>query len=289
MKVLIIGADGQVGRELRETAPLGMEVTAVGHGTLDITNAPALRQMVLEFQPQILINAAAYTAVDKAEQEREIAFTVNAEGPAHLAVLAQENRIRFVHLSTDFIFDGQQSRPYRPEAPPNPLGVYGASKQAGEQRVREILGQEALIVRTAWVYSAFGHNFVKTMLRLMRERDTLNVVADQVGTPTWAKGLASALWKMVELRLTGTHHWTDAGVASWYDFAQAIQEEGLNRGLLLHPVALHPIPTTLYPTPAQRPAFSVLDKTDTWQALGYTADHWRVALCKMLQRVGRHG
>ncbi|MEO5364170.1 MAG: dTDP-4-dehydrorhamnose reductase [Magnetococcus sp. DMHC-8] len=289
MKVLLLGADGQVGRELRDTAPASMAVTALGRTALDITDGIALRQVVQELQPQTIINAAAYTAVDKAEQEPDAAFAVNAKGPAHLAMLAHERHIRFVHISTDFVFDGRQSTPYRPDAPTNPLGVYGASKREGERRIREIMGEEALILRTAWVYSSFGNNFVKTMLRLMRERSSLGVVADQVGTPTWAKGLASAIWKMVELSLTGTHHWTDAGVASWYDFAQAIQEEGLTRGLLLHPIALQPITTAMYPTPAVRPAFSVLDKTATWQTLGYTAEHWRVALCNMLQRIGRHG
>lgn len=289
MKVLIAGGDGQVGRELSETAPTGIEVVAMGHNLLDITNALALRETVATIQPDAIINAAAYTAVDKAEQEPETAFAVNAKGAAHLAMIAQENQIRFLHISTDFIFDGRQSTPYHPNSTPNPLGVYGASKQEGERLVQEILGNQALILRTAWVYSSFGNNFVKTMLKLMRERTTLNVVADQIGTPTWAKGLASAIWKLLELKLVGTYHWTDAGVASWYDFAQAIQEEGLRRGLLQHPITLYPIPTAFYPTPAARPAFSVLDKMETWQALGYTADHWRVALCNMLHRIGQHG
>ncbi|MEO5339391.1 MAG: dTDP-4-dehydrorhamnose reductase [Magnetococcus sp. MYC-9] len=289
MKVLVVGAGGQLGLELRETAPAGVDLTTLGRHLLDITDGLALRQTVAELRPDIILNAAAYTAVDKAEQERETAFAINAKGAAHLAMLAQENRIRLVHVSTDFIFDGRRGSPYPTDAPPNPLGVYGASKLEGERLVREILGPEALILRTAWVYSSFGNNFVKTMLRLMRERSSLGVVADQVGSPTWAKGLASAIWKMVELSLTGTHHWTDAGVASWYDFAQAIQEEALQRGLLQHLIPLHPITTAMYPTPATRPAYSVLDKTATWQALGYTASHWRVALCNMLQRMGRHG
>ncbi len=289
MRVLLLGADGQVGRELRETAPVGMTLTAMGHEMLDITDDLALRQAMREVQPEAIINTAAYTAVDQAEQEPEAAFAINAIGPERLARIAQEQQIRLIHLSTDFVFDGRQSTPYRPDALPHPLGVYGASKREGERRVQEILGEEALIIRTAWVYSAFGQNFVKTMLRLMRERPSLEIVADQIGTPTWAKGLAAAIWTMLTLRLTGVHHWTDAGVASWYDFAQAIQEEGLIRGLLQHPVALHPIPTALYPTAAVRPAFSVLDKTETWQAMGHTADHWRVALCNMLQRIGKHG
>ncbi|MBF0583774.1 MAG: dTDP-4-dehydrorhamnose reductase [Magnetococcales bacterium] len=289
MKVLIAGGDGQVGRELSDTAPGKVEVVAMGHALLDITNGYALGETVDRLKPDVIINAAAYTAVDKAEQEKETAFAVNAKGAGHLAMIAKERQIRLLHISTDFVFDGRQSTPYLTDAVPNPLGVYGASKREGERMVQEILGSQALILRTAWVYSSFGNNFVKTMLKLMRERSSLNIVADQVGTPTWAKGLASAIWKMLELELTGLHHWTDAGVASWYDFAQAIQEEGLRRGILQRPVVLHPIPTALYPTPAARPSYSVLDKMETWRSLGYTSDHWRVALCNMLQRVGRHG
>ncbi|WP_130469814.1 dTDP-4-dehydrorhamnose reductase [Candidatus Magnetaquicoccus inordinatus] len=289
MKVLLLGAEGQVGRELRETIPAGMTVTAAGHNLLDITDLPALQQALKEIQPNAIINAAAYTAVDKAESERQQAFAVNAEGPANLALLAEEYDIDLIHISTDFVFDGRQGSPYRPESPTNPVSVYGASKREGERQILEIRGSKALIVRTSWVYSSYGNNFVKTMLRLMREKTTLNVVSDQIGSPTWAKGLASALWKMVELRLTGIHHWSDAGVASWYDFAQAIQEESLSRGLLQRSIVIQPIPTALYPTPASRPPYSVLDKTATWQALGYSANHWRTSLCNMLQRIGKHG
>ncbi|MBF0183977.1 MAG: dTDP-4-dehydrorhamnose reductase [Magnetococcales bacterium] len=289
MKVLLLGAEGQVGRELRDTTPTGITVTAAGHNVLDITDLPALQQAITEIQPDIMINAAAYTAVDKAEDARATAFAINADGAANLAILAEEHNIHLIHISTDFVFDGRQGTPYRPDSPTHPLSVYGSSKREGERQIVEILGTKALIVRTSWVYSSYGNNFVKTMLRLMREKTTLNVVADQIGSPTWAKGFASALWKMVHLQLTGIHHWSDAGVASWYDFAQAIHEEGLNRGLLLRPVTINPIPTALYPTPASRPPYSVLDKTATWQALGYTANHWRISLSNMLQRIGKHG
>ncbi|MBF0096575.1 MAG: dTDP-4-dehydrorhamnose reductase [Magnetococcales bacterium] len=289
MKVLLLGAEGQVGRELRDSVPAGITVTAAGHNQLDITDLPALQQAIKEIQPDAILNAAAYTAVDKAESERQLAFAINADGPANLAMLAAEFGIYLLHISTDFVFDGRQGAPYRPEAPTNPLSVYGSSKREGERQILEILGHNALILRTAWVYSSYGNNFVKTMLRLMREKSTLNVVDDQIGTPTWAKGLASAIWNMVQMQLTGIQHWTDAGAASWYDFAQAIQEEGLTRGLLLRPVSLTPIPTALYPTPAARPSNSLLDKSATWQALGYSSTHWRVSLCNMLQRIGKHG
>ena len=257
--------------------------------SMDITNEAALQQAIAAIQPAAIINAAAYTAVDKAEQEHLAAFAVNAEGAANLARVARNNGVRMIHISTDFIFDGTQSTPYLPTDPANPLSVYAASKLAGEQQVQKILGEESLIFRTAWVYSAFGSNFVKTILRLAQERDSLNVVADQVSTPTWAKGLALALWKALELKLHGVYHWTDAGLASWYDFAHAIQEESLNLGILHQPISVQPITTAMYPLPALRPAFSVLDKTTTWQALGYCADHWRVALRNMLQEIKDHG
>lgn len=289
MKVLIVGGHGQLGQELQRTAPPGVHAVTLARAALDITDGEALRQAVSKIQPKAILNAAAYTAVDKAEQESHAAFAINAEGAAHLATIARNNNIPLIHVSTDFIFDGRQSTPYRPEDSPNPQGVYGASKQEGERRVQEILGEKALIVRTAWVYSTFGNNFVKTMLRLMQERESLGIVDDQIGTPTWANGLASALWKFLEQKVYGVYHWTDAGVASWYDFAQAIQEESLNLGLLHKPIILRPIPTKMYPTPASRPAFSVLDKTTTWQALDYVADHWRVALRKMLQEGIKNG
>jgi dTDP-4-dehydrorhamnose reductase len=185
-------------------------------------------------------------------------------------------------VSTDFVFDGTQSHPYLPTDRTNPLGVYGASKLAGEQLALAAYPEGLAIVRTAWLYSAFGNNFVTTMLRLMGERERLGVVADQVGTPTWTCGLAGALWQMCRVQPKGIHHWTDAGVASWYDFAVAIQEEGLACGLLAREIPIQPINTVDYPTSARRPAYSVLDKTETWAALGMTPPHWRVALRRML-------
>ena len=180
---------------------------------------------------------------------------------------------------------GDASSPYKPGDNTNPLGEYGKSKLAGELAVKSAL-PSAVIFRTAWVYSAFGANFVKTMLRLMAEREELSVVADQVGTPTWARGLAEAIWLAVEKpEMQGIYHWTDAGVCSWYDFAVAIAEEGLALGLLPAQPKVHPIPGSAYPTPAQRPAFSVLDKDSTWQALDTEGLHWRVQLRSMLQEL----
>lgn len=281
--VLVVGAQGQLGCDLQRSAPVGATVTALSRKDLNISDAEAVFVAVSRLAPALVINAAAYTAVDKAETESEAAYAVNRDGAANLASASREAGCRLIHVSTDFVFDGAQSRPYRAGERTHPLGVYGASKLAGEQAVMEALGDEALILRTAWVYSAHGNNFVKTMLRLMGERDSLRVVADQVGTPTWARGLAEAIWRAAELGLTGIHHWTDAGVASWYDFAVAIHEEALALGLLERSIAIHPISTADYPTSAKRPSYSVLDKTETWKALGYEAEHWRVALRKMLE------
>jgi dTDP-4-dehydrorhamnose reductase len=191
---------------------------------------------------------------------------------------------RLFHLSTDFVFDGRQGRPYAPGDSTNPLSVYGRTKLDGEHEVARIAGGNALILRTAWVYSGHRRNFVLSMLKLMRERESLRVVCDQIGTPTWARSLADALWMMADMpELGGVLHWTDAGVASWYDFAVAIQEEALAAQLLAREVPILPIPTVEYPSPAARPHFSVLDKTATWAALGRAPHHWRVNLRHMLE------
>lgn len=281
-QVLIVGAGGQLGQELSRSAPDGAAVTGLSRSELDISDGDAVAEMISRLAPHVVINAAAYTAVDKAESESEAAYAVNRDGAGNLARASREAGCQFIQVSTDFVFDGAQGRPYRPSDGTHPLGVYGASKLAGEQAVMEVLGDEALILRTAWVYSSRQQNFVKTVLRLMTERDSLRVVADQIGTPTWARGLAEAIWRAADLGLTGIHHWTDAGVASWYDFAVAIHEEALALGLLERSIVIHPIATADYPTPAKRPLYSVLDKTETWRALGYDAEHWRAALRKML-------
>ncbi|MCX2973740.1 dTDP-4-dehydrorhamnose reductase [Halieaceae bacterium IMCC8485] len=284
-KVLITGAAGQLGRELLRTMPEGVECIAATREILDIADAAQVRALVRRERPGLIINAAAYTAVDKAESEQELAAAINVNGAANLATACAENESRLIHVSTDFVFDGTSSTPYLPDAPTSPLGEYGRSKLAGEQAVVAGL-PSALIMRTAWVYSAFGGNFVKTMLRLMAEREELSVVADQVGTPTWARGLADALWLAADQSdLQGLYHWTDAGVCSWYDFAVAIAEEALEIGLLQRMPRIHPIPGSAYPTPAARPAFSVLDKNSTWAVLKTERLHWRSQLRSMLKEL----
>jgi len=282
MKVLLAGAGGQLGLELQGSRPDGVELTALTSRQLDVRDEAAVSAAVAKAGPTVIINAAAYTAVDRAESEPEAAFAVNAEGAAHLAGAARAAGAYYLQVSTDFVFDGEKSRPYLPTDQTNPLGVYGASKLAGERQAQETGPAEMAIVRTAWLYAACGNNFVRTMLRLMAERKSLSVVTDQVGTPTWARGLAAAIWQMCRLRPAGIWHWTDAGVASWYDFAVAIQEEGLARGLLTREIPILPISTEAYPTPARRPAYSVLDKSATWAALEMPPPHWRVSLRRML-------
>lgn len=285
MRALIVGADGQLGRSLRAIAPLGAEVVAYGRDALDVTNEAAIREAVEAFRPTVLFNAAAYTAVDRAENDEVAATAVNVAAVACLAEVARRGGARLVHVSTDFVFDGTSGVPYAPNASTNPLSVYGRTKLAGEGAA----GPDALIVRTAWVYAPRGDNFVRTMLRLMKERPELHVVDDQIGTPTYAPTLANALWSLAGAGRTGIYHYTDSGVASWYDFAVAIQEEALAAGVLDKAVPIIPITTADYPTPAARPHYSVLDKSTTVAALGGPPPHWRVNLRVMIGEIKRHG
>lgn len=286
-KVLITGAGGQVGRMLLETRPEHFEAIACTHADLDISAGTAVRDCVLRHRPAVIINAAAYTAVDKAESEPDAAQRINAEGPRHLAAAARECGARLIHISTDFVFDGTASTPYRPDAATNPLSVYGRTKRDGEEAALGALPDHSTVVRTAWVYAASGANFVRTMLRIMKANGAVRVVADQVGTPTAARFLAECLWRIAADReIRGIHHWTDAGVASWYDFAVAIAEEGAALGLLPPGVAVTPITTSEYPTPARRPSYSVLDKRSL-ASYGLAPSHWRERLRTVLKEIQR--
>jgi dTDP-4-dehydrorhamnose reductase len=287
LTVLITGAGGQVGRALLSTAPTTFQVLGISHGDLDIGDAKAVSEYFRLHSPDVVINAAAYTAVDRAESEPDLALRVNGEGPRNLAAAARDSGARLVHISTDFVFDGAGSMPYRPDAPTGPLSVYGVTKLAGEKAVLEVLPERSVLVRTAWVYAADGTNFVRTMLRVMNANRAVRVVADQVGTPTAARGLAETLWKIVaQPQIAGIHHWTDAGVASWYDFAVAIAEEGASLGLVPADVTVAPIATVDYPTPARRPSYSVLDKTSL-TSLGLVPTHWRARLRGVLGEMQR--
>ncbi|WP_120077431.1 dTDP-4-dehydrorhamnose reductase [Aurantiacibacter odishensis] len=276
MKVLITGAKGQLGRGLISTAPEGTELHPVDIDDCDLSDADAIAALVRDVSPDLVLNAAAYTAVDKAESDEVTARVINS-GAVEALVRAHPGKV--VHVSTDFVFDGTSSRAYRPDDPRNPLSAYGRTKAAGEDALREA----DLLVRTAWVYTAGGVNFVRTMLRLMAEKPALNVVVDQIGAPTWAPGLAATIWGLVAKDASGTFHHSDAGVASWYDFAVAIQEEALALGLLDKAIPVTPIPASAYPTPAVRPAFSLLDCSKTRELLGDGHTHWRVNLRTMLK------
>ncbi|MEO8927503.1 MAG: dTDP-4-dehydrorhamnose reductase [Caulobacteraceae bacterium] len=284
MKALVTGGDGQLALAWAAAAPSGWTVTALPRSVLDIGDEPAVRATVAKHAPDVILNAAAFTAVDRAESEPDEAWRANRDGAAHVARAGAEFGARVVHLSTDFVFDGALGRPYGQDDRPAPLGVYGASKLAGEAAVSSA-APNALIVRTAWLYSPHGANFLTTMLRLMRESGEVRLVDDQVGTPTSAASLAEALWNLVEVNATGLVHFTDAGVASWYDFAQAIGEEACAAGLLDRPPRVVPIQTSERPTLAHRPAFSVLDKTLAWSLLGHPAPHWRESLRQVLARM----
>ena len=289
-RAVIFGGNGRLGRELQTSLPAGWACEAPARAQLDIADADSnmLTSELRRLRPEVVINAAAYTAVDLAESEPEQAHLANAVAPAKMASVCADLNIRLIHISTDFVFDGTAAQPYLPEHECNPIGVYGASKLAGESGVMAAY-PGAIIIRTSWLYSRFGGNFVKTMLRLMAERESLAVVADQVGTPTWAAGLAQAVWSAAKHPgLHGIYHWSDHGECSWCDFAVAIRDEALDLGLLTRAVEIKPIPGTDYPTPAARPAYSVLDKNSSWRDLELPAVPWRQQLQRMLSDLQEH-
>jgi dTDP-4-dehydrorhamnose reductase len=282
--VLVLGGGGQVARAVVAMAPPGHEVVLKSRAELDITDTAAVARALEATPVDWIVNGAAYTAVDLAEDQPDSARLINDKAVAGLAAAAAGADARLLHLSTDFVFDGTSGHAYLPTDATHPLSVYGRTKLAGEAHV--LADQRGVVLRTSWVYAAEGRNFVRTMLRLMRERDRLGVVADQIGTPTWASGIAGAVWGMVGAGAPGgLYHWTDLGVASWYDFAVAIQEEALARGLLERAIPVTPIATADYPTRATRPRFSVLDTGATRALLPVPARHWRQNLRQMLDEL----
>jgi len=284
-RILLTGANGQVGEELWQTlTPLG-EVVPVDRTVWDMANPESVRLIVQDVQPSLIVNAAAYTAVDKAESEEDVANLVNGKAAEVLADAATRAGAGLIHISTDYVFDGQHNRPYLETDATHPIGAYGRSKLLGEAAVRSLCPNH-MIIRTAWVYGVRGKgNFVKTMLRVGAQRDELRVVTDQIGAPTWAKDLALAIAQFAP-KLTpetaGTYHYTNSGVCSWYDFAVAIFEEANALGFPLQVQRVVPITTEEYPTPASRPAFSVLSLKKTSTLLGTHPPYWRDSLRKML-------
>jgi dTDP-4-dehydrorhamnose reductase len=278
----VLGGGGQVARAVADCVPAHHSVVVKTRAELDIADEAALTRAFADSGADWVVNGAAYTAVDRAETEPDLAHAINDTAVGVLGRIAAGARVRLLHLSTDFVFDGRTNRAYLPSDAPNPLSVYGASKLGGERQLME-QGAAAIIVRTAWVYASSGRNFALTMLRLLRERDEVRVVSDQIGAPTWATGIAQALWGLIDAAADpGIYHWTDLGVASWYDFATAIQDEALALGLLGRAVPVIPISTAQYPTPAQRPAFSVLNSESTRALADAPARHWRHNLRIML-------
>ncbi|MBD2550624.1 dTDP-4-dehydrorhamnose reductase [Microcystis elabens FACHB-917] len=290
MRVLLTGRHGQLGRALLAGPPAGIEVIATGRDELDLADAAACRAAVARHRPDWVLNAGAYTAVDRAEAEPEQAEAVNAGAPGAFAEALAASGGRLLQVSTDFVFNGEQGHPYTPEQALAPLGVYGATKAEGERLAAAALPSDRLcLLRTSWVYGPMGANFCLTMLRLHRAKaaagEPLGVVADQVGCPTATAGLAEACWRVIGRGVSGRHHWSDCGAASWYDFAVAIGERAAARGLITAPARVRPITTADYPTPARRPAYSLLDATTTRRALDLEGQHWQSALAEVLAQV----
>ena len=283
MKTLVLGINGQLGQALAASIPAGTDFVGLDLPDLDITDADAVLATIQSLTPDVIVNAAAYTAVDNAESEAEFASSVNVDGPRNIAAAARRIGARVIHISTDFVFDGHAEAPYQPDALTSPLSVYGRTKRDGEKAVLETMPEDSIVVRTAWLYSKTGNNFVKTMLRLMREGEELKVVADQFGTPTWADSLAIALWAISQQpELSGVFHWTDGGETSWHRFAVAIQAEALSLGILDEQIPIHPITAEEFPTAATRPRYSVLDCSATCMVLDLYPAPWRANLRRML-------
>jgi dTDP-4-dehydrorhamnose reductase len=290
IKVMLTGKDGQLGKAIVEKIPAGIKVVALGREELDLSNKEACFNAVLEHRPDWVLNCAAYTAVDRAESEPELALAVNAIAPEAFAQALGEVGGRLLQISTDFVFNGTQSHPYQPYQPVDPISVYGATKAEGERLVQTALPTtKYCILRTSWVYGPVGKNFCLTMLRLHRlksaQNETLNVVADQIGCPTSTLNLASACWSAIKHGTNGIHHFCDAGAASWYDFAIAIGDAGVAAGIIDQTAKVVPINSSEYPTPAKRPGYSLLDCTTTRSALELEASHWQKELSKVISKI----
>jgi dTDP-4-dehydrorhamnose reductase len=286
VNVVVFGASGQLGRALSALVPSEANVTLLDRSSCDLVDTGAIARSIDAHVANVVVNAAAYTAVDRAEVERDTAYAINADAVGIMAEVCSRRGARLVHVSTDFVFDGSMGRPYLPSDEPRPLNVYGASKLAGEAHLSGRSDLSWRIIRTAWVYASSGRNFVQTMLRLFREREQVQVVADQIGTPTSASSLAECVWRAAfDDGKSAVLHFTDAGVASWYDFAVAIYEEAVSLGMIEDRVAIVPITTDQFPSAARRPLFSVLDKSHTVQRLSLIPIHWRAKLRQTLKEM----
>ena len=280
--ILVTGANGQLGKELQRLSPAYPQYSFVfaGREDLPIHHFEMIRHYFSVYHPDYVINCAAYTAVDRAEAEKDMAYQVNAEAVGVLAAVCREQGAKLIHISTDYVFDGWSAKPYREEDPTNPQSVYGASKLEGEKQAFRY-NPDSIVIRTSWVYSEFGKNFVRTMLKLMSEKKAINVVNDQSGAPTYAADLAGAILQVIHSGkwVPGIYHYSNEGVISWYEFAMAI------RDLAGSSCTIHPIPTAQYPTPAKRPAWSVLDLTRIKNTWGIQPRPWHKSLETCLRRM----
>ncbi len=287
MKILVTGSTGQLGNEVVNMFMAdGMDVTGIDSKTVNYCNPEQVRDWISAFAADWVINCAAYTNVDMAEQEEDKAFTINCDAARMLAEGVRKSNGRLMHISTDFIFDGKQSHPYTEEDEPNPLGVYGKSKLAGEKAVLEVL-PDATIIRTSWVYGVHGHNFVKTILNLAAEKNEIRVVDDQLGTPTWTWDIAQVISYLINSDASGVYNFSNEGVASWYDFAHEVMDIAIRFGYPVKARRVAPIPASDYKALATRPAYSVLSKNKIRSVIDYEIPHWRESLNNMLTQLRR--
>ncbi len=285
MNVIITGADGQLGKELQYTAPNHLKIHAYSSESLNITDYISVSTIINQLLPDVVINAAAYTDVDKAESERETSYAVNALGPKNIAKTCRLAGIKLIHISSDYVFNGSSPLPYLPSDQPDPINVYGSSKLQGEHEIIEELENNTIIFRTGWLYSIHGNNFLKTVLKLLHDKDQITIVYDQIGSPTWTRNLATLIWRAVTNfpNVNGVYHWTDAGIASWYDFAIAIQSTAYDLELIKKQARISPIRTNQYHSSALRPANSILDCSSTWQEFDIVPISWQKSLKQMLK------
>ncbi len=274
MKALIIGKNGQLAWELAQTVPPNFNYISLSRNEVELSNINSVEKCVKDFRPDVIINASAYTAVDNAELDKKSAFALNEIAVNNLAIATKLANIRLIHISTDFVFDGAKNTPYNINDDTNPINVYGQSKSAGEKAIQKTYPDNSAIIRTSWLYSSHGTNFVKTMLKLMREKSKLKVVSDQIGCPTYARDLAGFIWRLCsESSLQQIYHWSDAGCASWYDYAMAIKEVSKKYKMLKEEPYIQPVSSSEYPTKAQRPYFSLLNTEKSVQI--FPQKYWR--------------
>jgi dTDP-4-dehydrorhamnose reductase len=284
LKIVVTGANSQLGKELKlySASFPRYDYIFLSKEELSVQHAEEINRFFESERPDFCINCAAYTAVDKAETEKDIAFAINGKSPGLLATACRLYQTKLIHLSTDYVFDGWSSKPLKEDAPTDPVNIYGASKLMGEQQALQN-NPQTLVIRTAWLYSEFGNNFVKTMIRLMGEKDSIKVIDDQVGSPTYAADLAKAILQIIDSEKfnPGIYHYSNEGRISWFDFAMAIKE------FIHSDCHIHPIPSTQYRSPARRPAFSLLDKTKIRTVYGVEIPEWKTSLNSCIVRINK--